>query len=154
MANIAFRNSWNWKMVWNSLKSEWIITVIMMQTIVRNYLYQRICLPITLFITNSFSLRTHREPINGKNGIYWHVFVLNCPETQAFIETAQGLIRQQSTATLLTQGIRETYESEVNKRASETGINPEAILFGHPTTQLSCITEAMATTTGRVLPFD
>ncbi|BCB42538.1 aldehyde dehydrogenase [Vibrio alginolyticus] len=51
------------------------------------------------------------------------VFVLNSPETQAFIETAQGLIRQQSTATLLTQGIRETYESEVDKRASETGIN-------------------------------
>ncbi|CAH6816168.1 Protein TraU [Vibrio chagasii] len=33
-------------------------------------------------------------------------------------------------------------------------LNPEAILFGPPTTQLSCITEAMATTTGRVLPFD
>ncbi|MCV6070127.1 hypothetical protein OFP26_31615, partial [Escherichia coli] len=48
---------------------------------------------------------------------------MNSPETQAFIETAQGLIRQQSTATLLTQGIRETYESEVDKRASETGIN-------------------------------
>ncbi|HGS5663926.1 TPA: aldehyde dehydrogenase (NADP(+)) [Vibrio parahaemolyticus] len=51
------------------------------------------------------------------------VFALNTPETQAFIETAQALIRQQSPSTLLTQGIRETYENEVVKRAADQGIN-------------------------------
>ncbi|EVU20545.1 NADP-dependent fatty aldehyde dehydrogenase domain protein, partial [Vibrio parahaemolyticus V-223/04] len=48
---------------------------------------------------------------------------MNTPETQAFIETAQALIRQQSPSTLLTQGIRETYENEVVKRAADQGIN-------------------------------
>lgn len=51
------------------------------------------------------------------------MFALNTPETQAFIETAQALIRQQSPSTLLTQGIRETYENEVVKRAADQGIN-------------------------------
>ncbi|MEZ8082809.1 conjugal transfer pilus assembly protein TraU [Enterovibrio norvegicus] len=33
-------------------------------------------------------------------------------------------------------------------------LNPEAILFGNPITQLACITESIATSTGRSLPFD
>ena len=33
-------------------------------------------------------------------------------------------------------------------------LNPEAILFGNPATQLACAVEAVATSTGRVLPFD
>ncbi|MGR5131680.1 aldehyde dehydrogenase (NADP(+)) [Vibrio alfacsensis] len=51
------------------------------------------------------------------------VFALNTPETQAFIETAQTLIRKQIPATLLTQGIKQNYQSEVEKRSSDAGIN-------------------------------
>lgn len=51
------------------------------------------------------------------------VFALNTPETQAFIETAQALIRQQSPSTLLTPGIRDSYQSQVISRGSDDGID-------------------------------
>ncbi|MDK9780677.1 aldehyde dehydrogenase (NADP(+)) [Vibrio sp. B172a] len=51
------------------------------------------------------------------------VFALNTPETQAFIETAQALIRQQSPSTLLTPGIRDSYQSQVVSRGSDDGID-------------------------------
>lgn len=50
------------------------------------------------------------------------VFAISSPETQAFIETAQVLVRQQSPSTLLTHGIKDNYQSEIENRSADKGI--------------------------------
>ncbi|GAA5646662.1 aldehyde dehydrogenase (NADP(+)) [Vibrio proteolyticus] len=58
------------------------------------------------------------------------VFVLNSPQSQAFIETAQTLIRRQPSVTLLTQGIADSYRQYTTQRAADPSLSvcttPEA----------------------------
>ena len=107
-------------------------------------------LPISLLKTNIGGRTTSRQG-DHSDAVFYHAHTYSYP-------MMMWLNLIQSSACMATDTFGVSYLTEFDPLWEDDMLafilNPEAILFGNPATQLACVAEAMATSTGLSLPFD